>query len=85
MYDRGCSLGSTIASCLAVCTDDKFSATLCAVVIYGLAAEHAARKDSVKGPGTFVSAFVDSLYELSHDQNILAKEIDAHSELLEFV
>lgn len=79
----GCSLGSVIASALAVNVDDKFWATIAALVLYGLAAEHAAQKDCVVGPGSFVPAFIDSLYALSSDDDLFRREIQARSSIIE--
>lgn len=33
--------------------------------MYEIAAQHAALRDDVKGPGTFVPAFLDELYSIS--------------------
>ena len=56
----GCLLGSIISSCLT--TDDPLEAQLqTAVECYGRAAEYAASRPQVNGPGTFMSAFVDAL------------------------
>lgn len=81
----GCSLGSTIASAIASLPEDKLAATVSAVVLYGLAAEHAARKPCVEGPGTFVPAFLDSLYKLSKESSCLEQEISEHMNLIEVV
>jgi thiamine-phosphate diphosphorylase/hydroxyethylthiazole kinase len=61
----GCSLGSTLAACLAVSTNDKFSAAVAGLVLYGLAAERAVTVGAAQGPGTFVPAFIDALYQHS--------------------
>jgi thiamine-phosphate diphosphorylase / hydroxyethylthiazole kinase len=57
----GCALGSTIASYVAVHRDDKFLAALTAIIHYEIAAERACAQPSVKGPGTFIPAFLDEL------------------------
>ena len=57
----GCTLGTTVASCLAVEQGDKLLAVLSGVLMFEIAAEHAARREDVKGPGTFVPAFLDEL------------------------
>lgn len=80
----GCSLGSVIASALAVNRNDQFSATVAAVVLYGLSAEHAAAKKDVNGPGTFIPAFIDSLYEVSRNEQLLADLISRRSSLIKF-
>jgi len=58
----GCSLGTTIAAVLAVHREDKLLAAVTAALMYEIAAERAAKKPEVKGPGTFVPAFLDELY-----------------------
>lgn len=35
------------------------------MLLYEIAAEHAARRGDVQGPGTFIPAFIDELYRLS--------------------
>ncbi len=57
----GCTLGTTIAAFLAVHKEDKLLATLAGILMFEIAAEQAARRDDVKGPGTFVPAFLDQL------------------------
>ena len=59
----GCALGSVIASYLAVWKEDKLLAALAGVLHYEIAAERAAKK--AEGPGTFVPAFLDELYEIA--------------------
>lgn len=80
----GCSLGSTIASFLAANIQDKFLATIAAITLYGIAAEDAAEKESVLGPGTFVPAFIDSLYRLSSDTAALRDILNANSERYQY-
>ncbi|GAB7348831.1 hypothetical protein MBLNU459_g7541t1 [Dothideomycetes sp. NU459] len=60
----GCTLGTTIASYLAVEREDNLLAAVAGLLHYEIAAERAARKESVKGPGTFVPAFIDELYAI---------------------
>ncbi|KAF7503637.1 hypothetical protein GJ744_003415 [Endocarpon pusillum] len=57
----GCALGSTIASYVAIHREDKFLAVLAAILHYEIAAERASAQKTVRGPGTFVSAFMDEL------------------------
>lgn len=57
----GCALGSIIASFVAVHREDKFLATLAAILHYEIAAERACAQFKVRGPGTFVPAFLDEL------------------------
>nr|POE62244.1 putative thiamine biosynthetic bifunctional enzyme [Quercus suber] len=58
----GCALGTTIASVLAVERKDKLLAVLSAMLMYEIAAERAAGRADVRGPGTFIPAFIDELY-----------------------
>ncbi|KAH0266602.1 hypothetical protein KCU71_g19756, partial [Aureobasidium melanogenum] len=63
----GCTLGTTIASFLAIEREDKLLAAVTGILMYEIAAERAAKKDSVKGPGTFVPAFIDELYTIRQE------------------
>ena len=63
----GCTLGTTIASVLAVERGDKLLAAVVAILMYEIAAERAARRDDVRGPGTFVPAFIDELYAIRNE------------------
>lgn len=58
----GCTLGTTTAAFLAVHREDSFMAVLTAVLCFEIAAERAAERDTVRGPGTFVPAWLDELY-----------------------
>ncbi|KAI1173943.1 TMP-TENI-domain-containing protein [Nemania sp. FL0916] len=60
----GCCLGTTISAMLAAYPQDKFAATVAALLYYNIAAERAAENESVHGPGTFVPAFLDELYKI---------------------
>jgi thiamine-phosphate diphosphorylase/hydroxyethylthiazole kinase len=60
----GCTLGTTIASVMAVERADKLLAAVAAILMYEIAAERAAVRQDVKGPGTFVPAFIDELYNI---------------------
>lgn len=63
----GCTLGTTIASVLAVEREDKLLAAVAGILIYEIAAERAAKRGDVKGPGTFVPAFIDELYAIRNE------------------
>ncbi|KAL1624571.1 thiamine biosynthetic bifunctional enzyme [Diplodia seriata] len=63
----GCTLGTTIAAFLAAAKDEKLVAALAAVLMYEIAAERAAAREDVKGPGTFVPAFLDELYRIKEE------------------
>ncbi|KAL9591432.1 MAG: hypothetical protein Q9179_007727 [Wetmoreana sp. 5 TL-2023] len=58
----GCTLGTTIAACLAACREDKLLAALSGILMYEIASERAGMREDVKGPGTFVPAFIDELF-----------------------
>ncbi|KAH6712248.1 Hydroxyethylthiazole kinase family-domain-containing protein [Leptodontidium sp. MPI-SDFR-AT-0119] len=60
----GCVLGTTISVMLAVWKGDKLLAALAGLLHYEIAAEVASKRDDVKGPGTFVPALIDELYNL---------------------
>ena len=58
----GCTLGTTIAAFLAVHKEDKLLATLAGMLLFEIASERAATRLEVRGPGTFVPAFIDELH-----------------------
>lgn len=60
----GCCLGTTISAMIAAHPNDKLAAVISGILLYGIAAELAAKRDDVKGPGTFVPAFIDELYNV---------------------
>lgn len=57
----GCTLGTTLSAYLAVNQEDKLHAVVAGILHYEIAAEYAAKREDVKGPGTFVPAFIDEL------------------------
>ncbi|KAJ5084109.1 hypothetical protein NUU61_008688 [Penicillium alfredii] len=58
----GCAIG-TISGCfLTAHRSDKLLAVLSGILMYEIAAENAAAKEYVRGPGSFVPAFLDELY-----------------------
>jgi len=63
----GCTLGTTIASVLAVERDDPLLAAMGGILMYEIAAERAAKRENVKGPGTFVPAFIDELHAIKNE------------------
>ncbi|KAK5714347.1 thiamine biosynthetic bifunctional enzyme [Elasticomyces elasticus] len=63
----GCTLGTTIASVMAVERDDKLLAAVAGILMYEIAAERAGVREDVKGPGTFVPAFIDELYRVRQE------------------
>jgi thiamine-phosphate diphosphorylase/hydroxyethylthiazole kinase len=58
----GCTLGTTLSAYLAANQGDKLHAAVAGILHYEIAAEQAAKREDVKGPGTFVPAFIDELY-----------------------
>lgn len=60
----GCCLGTTISAMIAAYPRDVVTAVLAGLVMYNIAAEIAAERDDVRGPGTFVPAFLDELWQL---------------------
>lgn len=69
----GCTLGTTLSAYLAAWPQDKLHAAIAAILHYELAAEYAAKREDVKGPGTFVPAFIDELFA-SGDQVSVGKQ-----------
>ncbi|PHH61099.1 hypothetical protein CDD81_761 [Ophiocordyceps australis] len=60
----GCTLGTTLSAALAAFAHDHLTAAVAATVMFGVAAEMAARNSKVEGPGTFVPVFIDQLYKI---------------------
>lgn len=61
----GCTLGTTISAMVAAWSDgDRLAAVVAGVLLFEISAELAADKATVGGPGTFVPAFLDSLYQV---------------------
>lgn len=60
----GCAVGMVSGCFLAVHPSDKLLAVLSGLLMYEIAAENAASKDYVRGPGSFVPAFLDELYAI---------------------
>lgn len=61
----GCTLGTVVSAFVATAwgrDKDALMAAVAATVVFGLAAELAAGREEVRGPGTFVPAFLDELY-----------------------
>lgn len=59
----GCTLGTTISAMVAACSGgDRLAAVVAGILLFEIAAEQAAAKGGVEGPGSFVPAFLDSLY-----------------------
>lgn len=60
----GCTLGTVISTMAAAHPGDKLLAAVAGTVLFGVAAEMAAARAEVRGPGTFVPAFLDELYTI---------------------
>lgn len=60
----GCTLGTAISGSVAVYKQDKLAATIAAILHFEIAAEQAAMREEVRGPGTFLPAFLDELYAI---------------------
>ncbi|KAF2497743.1 TMP-TENI-domain-containing protein [Lophium mytilinum] len=60
----GCSLGTVLAAFLAGNrgTGDKLAAAVAGIALFGVAAKRAGGREEVRGPGTFVPAFLDELF-----------------------
>lgn len=57
----GCMLGSVITACCGA-SEDTFTATVAAVLLYTVASEYAAKK--ADGPGTFIPRLMDEIWRL---------------------
>ncbi|KAK2054386.1 hydroxyethylthiazole kinase [Colletotrichum caudatum] len=57
----GCVLGTAVSAALAAWEDDRLVAVLAGLLHFEIAAERAAVRGDVQGPGTFVPAFIDEL------------------------
>ncbi|KAL6704183.1 thiamine biosynthetic bifunctional enzyme [Coniothyrium glycines] len=60
----GCTLGTTLSAYLATNQGDKLYAAVAGLLHFEIAAERAAERQDVRGPGTFVPAFIDEVYAL---------------------
>ncbi|RAK96346.1 bifunctional hydroxyethylthiazole kinase/thiamine-phosphate diphosphorylase [Aspergillus ibericus CBS 121593] len=60
----GCAVGTVSGAFLTTHPKDKFVAVLAGLLMYEIAAENAASKEYVRGPGSFVPAFLDEVYAI---------------------
>ncbi|KAA8650433.1 hypothetical protein EYZ11_011374 [Aspergillus tanneri] len=60
----GCAVGTVSGCFLTAHPSDKLLAVLAGILMYEIAAENAGSKDYVRGPGSFVPAFLDELYAI---------------------
>ncbi|CAM1505358.1 Fc.00g109950.m01.CDS01 [Cosmosporella sp. VM-42] len=58
----GCTLGTTVSAMVAAHRGDALLAAVAGTVMFEVAAEMAAGRSEVRGPGTFVPAFLDELH-----------------------
>lgn len=58
----GCTLGTTLSAYMAASPGDKLVAAVAGMLHFEVAAERAAEVEGVRGPGTFVPAFIDELW-----------------------
>lgn len=63
----GCTLGTTISAYMAAAPQDKLVAAVAGMLHFEIAAEAAGLSEHVRGPGTFVPAFIDELYRMRMD------------------
>ena len=57
----GCTLGTTVSAMIAAYRKDPLLAATAGVVLFSVAAQIAIQRPEVRGPGTFVPAFLDEL------------------------
>ncbi|KAJ6136396.1 hypothetical protein N7512_001556 [Penicillium capsulatum] len=60
----GCAIGAISGCFLTAHRSDKLLAVLSGILMYEIAAENAAAKEYVRGPGSFVPTFLDELYAI---------------------
>ncbi|CAI7614784.1 unnamed protein product [Penicillium manginii] len=60
----GCAVGSISGCFLTAHRSDRLLAVLSGILMYEIAAENAASREDVRGPGSFVPAFLDELYAI---------------------
>lgn len=60
----GCTLGTTVSAMVSAYPASPLVAAVAGTVMFGVAAERAAERSDVQGPGTFVPAFIDELYAI---------------------
>ncbi|KAH8639086.1 putative thiamine biosynthetic bifunctional enzyme [Alternaria alternata] len=70
----GCTLGTTLSAYLAAYREDKLLAAVAGLLHYEIAAETASQREDVKGPGTFVPAFIDELW--NHGEKMVKGDME---------
>lgn len=63
----GCTLGTTLSAMAAAHDTDPLLAAVAGTVMFGIAAERAAARGHVRGPGSFVPAFLDELFGIREE------------------
>lgn len=61
----GCTLGTVVSAMVAAWPADALLAAVAAAAVFGIAAQYAVDRDDVRGPGTFVPAFLDELHAIT--------------------
>ncbi|CAO3624164.1 unnamed protein product [Cunninghamella echinulata] len=69
----GCMVSSIVACFASVNREDYLLATIAGILTVNIAAEMAVLRNDVKGPGTFRSALIDELYNVTKSPEILQK------------
>ncbi|KAI7847074.1 Hydroxyethylthiazole kinase family-domain-containing protein [Circinella umbellata] len=67
----GCMVSSIVGCFTAVNRDNYLYATIAAILLVTIASEKATKRSDVQGPGTFRSALIDELYNVSNKPSIL--------------
>lgn len=64
----GCTLGTVVSAAVAVFGHvDALAAAVAAAAAFGVAAHEAGARAEVRGPGSFVPAFIDALWHMSRE------------------
>lgn len=69
----GCMVSSVVACFAAANRDDYLLATVAGILTVTIASEIAAARDYVNGPGTFRSALLDELYNVTNSPQTFEK------------
>lgn len=64
----GCVLTSVVGAFVGAAKDELFQASVEGTAAYAIAAELAMKNGHVKGPGSFIAAFLDELYLLDEEK-----------------
>ncbi|KAH9867868.1 hypothetical protein IAQ61_007172 [Plenodomus lingam] len=63
----GCTLGTTLSAYLAAYPKDKLLAGVAGLLHFEVAAQRAAAREDVRGPGSFVPAFIDEVFRIGEE------------------